>query len=131
MIWKRVSRLLENSLMDEVIKPRAQLKPCSLKYPISVHPVPDWDRCTLSTDRSLFKFIAVSAYLPVYLRQTTNDITGEHSAIMLKSLAGMPVCGFKWIWWEFKLSFRCPLRGASFKTSHFVSKTEPTGDDSD
>ncbi|CAG2104312.1 unnamed protein product [Medioppia subpectinata] len=34
----------------------------------------------------LLKFWKKSGYLPVYLRQTANDLTGEHSCIMLKVL---------------------------------------------
>ncbi|KAJ3208518.1 N-acetyltransferase 10 [Dinochytrium kinnereticum] len=35
---------------------------------------------------SLFKFWKRSGYVPVYVRQTTNELTGEHTSIMLKPL---------------------------------------------
>ena len=36
---------------------------------------------------SLFKFWKKSGFVPLYLRQTTNDLTGEHSCVMLRGLA--------------------------------------------
>ena len=35
---------------------------------------------------SFLRFWSRSGYTPVYLRQTANDLTGEHSCIMLKAL---------------------------------------------
>lgn len=75
-------------LMNEVIKPRAQLKPLLTKVSDLRPPHLDWIGVSFGLTGSLFKFYRRLQYLPVYLRQTTNDITGEHSTIMLKSLAG-------------------------------------------
>ncbi|KKK25166.1 hypothetical protein P175DRAFT_0475612 [Aspergillus ochraceoroseus IBT 24754] len=36
---------------------------------------------------SLHKFWKRSSFVPVYLRQTANDLTGEHSCVMLRTLA--------------------------------------------
>lgn len=36
--------------------------------------------------KNLFRFWAKSKYQPVYIRQTRNDITAEHSCIMLREL---------------------------------------------
>lgn len=36
--------------------------------------------------QSLFRFWKRQHYLPLYLRQTTNDLTGEHTSIMVKTL---------------------------------------------
>lgn len=38
----------------------------------------------------LFRFWKRAGYSPVYLRQTSNDLTGEHTCIMLKTLADRP-----------------------------------------
>ncbi|KGK40047.1 hypothetical protein JL09_g785 [Pichia kudriavzevii] len=38
--------------------------------------------------QELHKFWKKSGYSPVYLRQTTNDLTGEHTCVMLKTLEG-------------------------------------------
>lgn len=73
-------------LMTEVIKPRAQLKPLLTKVTDLRPPRLDWIGVSFGMTASLFKFYRRLQYLPVYLRQTTNDITGEHSTIMLKSL---------------------------------------------
>lgn len=34
----------------------------------------------------LFKFWKRAGYVPLYMRQTTNDLTGEHSCIMIRGL---------------------------------------------
>lgn len=34
----------------------------------------------------LFKFWKRAGYVPLYMRQTTNDLTGEHSCVMLRGL---------------------------------------------
>lgn len=73
-------------LMNEVIKPRAQLKPLLTKVSDLRPPRLDWIGVSFGLTGSLFKFYRRLQYFPVYLRQTTNDITGEHSTIMLKSL---------------------------------------------
>ena len=73
-------------LMNEVIKPRAQLKPLLTKISDLRPPRLDWIGASYGLTGSLFKFYRRLQYLPVYLRQTSNDITGEHSTIMLKSL---------------------------------------------
>lgn len=73
-------------LMNEVIKPRAQLKPLLTKVSDLRPPRLDWIGVSFGMTASLFKFYRRLQYLPVYLRQTVNDITGEHSTIMLKSL---------------------------------------------
>lgn len=38
--------------------------------------------------KSLHKFWKNNHYIPVYLRQTANDLTGEHTCVMLKVLEG-------------------------------------------
>ncbi|KAL0078647.1 GNAT acetyltransferase 2-domain-containing protein [Phycomyces blakesleeanus] len=37
---------------------------------------------------NLHKFWKRAGYVPLYLRQTTNDLTGEHSCVMIKTLTG-------------------------------------------
>lgn len=34
----------------------------------------------------LFKFWKRAGFVPLYMRQTTNDLTGEHSAVMIRGL---------------------------------------------
>lgn len=73
-------------LMTEVIKPRASLKPLLTKVSDLRPPHLDWIGVSYGLTGQLYKFYRRLGYLPVYLRQTVNDITGEHSTIMLKSL---------------------------------------------
>ena len=76
----------KSDLMTEVIKPRASLKPLLTKVSDLRPPRLDWIGTSYGLTGPLFKFYRRLNYLPVYLRQTVNDITGEHSTIMLKSL---------------------------------------------
>ncbi len=53
----------------------------------------------------LLRFWKRSKYVPLYVRQTKNELTGECSCVMLKSLAGdeaSPMKGFE----EFARDFR-------------------------
>lgn len=101
-------------LMNEVLKPRAQLKPLLTKVSDLRPPRLDWIGVSFGLTSSLFKFYRRLQYLPVYLRQTVNDITGEHSTIMLKSL----VSDATWLN-EFNEDFKrrfAALCGYQFKT---------------
>uniref|UniRef100_D4AEB4 RNA cytidine acetyltransferase n=1 Tax=Rattus norvegicus TaxID=10116 RepID=D4AEB4_RAT len=75
------------SLLEEVITPRKDLPPLLLK--LNERPAERLDYLGVSyglTPR-LLKFWKRAGFVPVYLRQTPNDLTGEHSCIMLKTLA--------------------------------------------
>uniref|UniRef100_A0A8I5NBA6 RNA cytidine acetyltransferase n=1 Tax=Papio anubis TaxID=9555 RepID=A0A8I5NBA6_PAPAN len=74
------------SLLEEVITPRKDLPPLLLK--LNERPAERLDYLGVSyglTPR-LLKFWKRAGFVPVYLRQTPNDLTGEHSCIMLKTL---------------------------------------------
>ncbi len=83
---KAMEEASSGDLMTEVIKPRAALKPLLTKVSDLRSPRLDWIGTSYGLTGPLFKFYRRLNYLPVYLRQTVNDITGEHSTIMLKSL---------------------------------------------
>ncbi|XP_028651883.1 RNA cytidine acetyltransferase [Erpetoichthys calabaricus] len=74
------------SLLEEVLSPRKNLPPLLLK--LNERPPEDLDYLGVSFGLTpqLLKFWKRSGYTPVYLRQTPNDLTGEHSCIMLKEL---------------------------------------------
>uniref|UniRef100_A0A3Q2GWE7 RNA cytidine acetyltransferase n=1 Tax=Equus caballus TaxID=9796 RepID=A0A3Q2GWE7_HORSE len=75
------------SLLEEVVTPRKDLPPLLLK--LNERPAEHLDYLGVSyglTPR-LLKFWKRAGFVPVYLRQTPNDLTGEHSCIMLKMLA--------------------------------------------
>jgi N-acetyltransferase 10 len=76
------------NLQEEVVKPRTNLKPLLVKLSDRKPVLLDWLGVSFGLTPQLFKFWHRMEYQPVYLRQTTNDITGEHTAIMLKRLGG-------------------------------------------
>lgn len=90
-------------LQSEIIKPRTNLKPLLVKLSDRQPVLLDWLGVSFGMTQQLFKFWRRLDYLPVYLRQTTNGITGEHTAVMLKRLGG--VSSEKWLE-EFNEDFR-------------------------
>ena len=76
----------DDTLHTETLVPRTNLPPLleklSERKPESLHYLGTSFGVTLS----LFKFWKKSQFMPLYIRQTTNEITGEHSCIMLKAL---------------------------------------------
>ncbi|CAG2056856.1 unnamed protein product, partial [Timema podura] len=76
----------EVGLLEEHIVPRKSLPPLLLK--LSERPPEHLDYLGVSYGLTLplLKFWKRAGFVPVYLRQTTNDLTGEHSCIMLQQL---------------------------------------------
>nr|DBA17534.1 TPA: hypothetical protein GDO54_002963 [Pyxicephalus adspersus] len=74
------------SLLEEMVSPRKNLPPLLLR--LSERPAEKLDYLGVSYGLTpkLLKFWKRAGFVPVYLRQTPNDLTGEHSCIMLKSL---------------------------------------------
>ncbi|XP_040266633.1 RNA cytidine acetyltransferase [Bufo bufo] len=74
------------SLLEESVTPRKNLPPLLLR--LSERPAEKLDYLGVSYGLTpkLLKFWKRAGFIPVYLRQTPNDLTGEHSCIMLKSL---------------------------------------------
>ncbi|XP_033607138.1 RNA cytidine acetyltransferase isoform X2 [Cryptotermes secundus] len=73
-------------LLEERIEPRKSLPPLLLKLserpPEHLH----YLGVSFGLTAPLLKFWKRAEFVPVYLRQTTNDLTGEHSCIMLHIL---------------------------------------------
>lgn len=69
-----------------IIKPRANLRPLLVKLSDRKPILLDWLGVSFGLTPALYKFWRRASFLPVYTRQTTNDITGEHTTIMLKRL---------------------------------------------
>ena len=68
--------------------PRAHLDPLlvnvtDLRVPEELH----WIGTSYGLTQPLYRFWSRSGYEPVYLRQSANEITGEHTVIMLKALS--------------------------------------------
>ncbi|XP_010766400.1 RNA cytidine acetyltransferase [Notothenia coriiceps] len=74
------------SLLEEVITPRKELPPLLLKLSERRAERLDYLGVSYGLTTRLLKFWRKAGYTPVYLRQTPNDLTGEHSCVMLKEL---------------------------------------------
>lgn len=74
-------------LASERPKPRANLSPLLMNVAdIAVEPV-HWIGASFGLTPALYRFWSTRhSFLPVYLRQTANDITGEHTVMLLKQL---------------------------------------------
>jgi N-acetyltransferase 10 len=77
-----------SQLLSETVAARRDLAPLldelSDRPPEHVHYV----GASFGLTQGLFNFWRKCSYVPVYVRQTSNDLTGEHSCIMLRSLGG-------------------------------------------
>lgn len=73
-------------LLEEAITPRKELPPLLLKLSERRAERLDYLGVSYGLTAQLLKFWKKAGYTPVYLRQTPNDLTGEHSCVMLKEL---------------------------------------------
>ncbi|KAL7992270.1 hypothetical protein Chor_016526 [Crotalus horridus] len=74
------------SLLEEALMPRKDLPPLLLKMSERQAENLDYLGVSYGLTPRLLKFWKRGGFVPVYLRQTPNDLTGEHSCIMLKML---------------------------------------------
>ncbi|XP_060130888.1 RNA cytidine acetyltransferase [Zootoca vivipara] len=74
------------SLLQEAVMPRKDLPPLLLKLSERQAENLDYLGVSYGLTPRLLKFWKRAGFVPVYLRQTPNDLTGEHSCIMLKTL---------------------------------------------
>ncbi|XP_015178037.1 PREDICTED: N-acetyltransferase 10 [Polistes dominula] len=70
-------------LLEETIEPRASLPPLLLKLSERRPEKLDYIGVSYGITEQLLRFWKRSSFVPVYIRQTANDITGENSCIML------------------------------------------------
>ncbi|XP_015259334.1 PREDICTED: N-acetyltransferase 10 [Cyprinodon variegatus] len=75
------------SLLEEVVTPRKELPPLLLKLSERRAERLDYLGVSYGLTAQLLKFWKKAGYTPVYLRQTPNELTGEHSCVMLKELS--------------------------------------------
>lgn len=75
------------SLIEEAVTPRKDLPPLLLKLSERQAESLDYLGVSYGLTSQLLKFWKRGGFVPVYLRQTPNDLTGEHSCIMLKTLS--------------------------------------------
>ncbi|XP_046583155.1 RNA cytidine acetyltransferase-like [Haliotis rubra] len=75
------------NLMEEHLIPRKHLPPLLLKLSERKAEKLDYLGVSYGLTANLLRFWKKAGFSMVYLRQTANDLTGEHSCIMLKVLA--------------------------------------------
>ncbi|KAF1360563.1 N-acetyltransferas-like protein [Lizonia empirigonia] len=87
---KRVteSDLESATLQTDTIKAReaSEMPPLFARLPELASPKLDYVGVSYGLTSQLHKFWKRQSFVPVYLRQTPNDLTGEHTCIMLRSL---------------------------------------------
>ncbi|KAG7204791.1 hypothetical protein KM043_005198 [Ampulex compressa] len=121
----------EVNLLEENIEPRTSLPPLLLKlserHPESL----DYIGVSFGITEQLLKFWKHAGFAPVYLRQTANDITGEHSCIMLYTINSEQQNNTSWLqayWNDFRrrfttlLSFSFNNYSASLALSILINK---------
>jgi N-acetyltransferase 10 len=78
---------MEEEEDEEAIGPKKVLPPLLAKLSERKAEKLDYMGVSYGLTSELLKFWKKNGYLPVYMRQTSNDLTGEHTCIMLKPLA--------------------------------------------
>jgi len=73
-------------ITEEEIKPKKKLKPLLEKLEDVKPPFIYWIGALFGLNSDLYNFWNKNGMFPIYLKLTENDITGEHSCIMLKPL---------------------------------------------
>ena len=76
----------KEGLKDEKLKPKKHLKPILQKLgerkPLPIH----YLGTSFGVTIELFKFWRKNKFVPLYLRLTPNELTGEHTTIMVRPL---------------------------------------------
>ena len=76
----------ETTLQSEKVKPRKKLEPLLLPLAERKAERLHWFGTSFGITQSLYNFWHKNGFRSVYVRQTANPLTGEHSAILLKGL---------------------------------------------
>lgn len=77
---------LRKGIQSERLAPRKELPPLLLPLAAAKAPRLDWIGTSFGLTLPLHKFWAGAGMRMLYLRQTKNELTGEHSAIMVRAL---------------------------------------------
>jgi N-acetyltransferase 10 len=81
----------------EKVAPRKELPPLLLPLTEVEAPRLDWIGSSFGLTNSLHKFWSRAGMKMLYIRQTKNELTGEHSAIMVRTLAKMSGVDGAWL----------------------------------
>lgn len=76
----------QSIISEEKLKPRKHLPPLMVSLMDAPQVRLHWLGVSYGLTLPLFRFWRKANFVPVYLRQTANDLTGEHTAIMLRAL---------------------------------------------
>ncbi|XP_050531517.1 RNA cytidine acetyltransferase isoform X2 [Daktulosphaira vitifoliae] len=76
----------EVDLLEERIEPRNNLPPLLLKLSERPPEHLDYIGVSFGITGPLLKFWKKAGFIPLYIRQTNNELTGEHSCIMISTL---------------------------------------------
>jgi len=94
----------EVGLLEEAIQPRKNLPPLMMELgerpPEQLH----YLGVSFGLTANLLRFWKKAGFTPTYLRQTANDLTGEHTIIMLKNLVrhNTSTCDLAAFWTDFR-----------------------------
>ncbi|CAG7818349.1 unnamed protein product [Allacma fusca] len=127
------------NLLTEKIAPRKNLPPLLLKLSERPAECLQYLGVSYGVTSPLLKFWKRAGFVPVYLRQTANELTGEHSCIMLKLLDNESVHGLdsSWLpeyWKDFRrrfislLSYQFRSFNPSLAMSMLQNKSYTTGE---
>jgi N-acetyltransferase 10 len=76
----------DKALTDEKIKPKKHVLPIlqklSERKPAPLHYI----GTSFGVTKELFSFWRKNGFVPIYLRQTANELTGEHTCVMVKPI---------------------------------------------
>jgi len=76
----------ESNILEEAVKPKGKVKPLLKRLGEVRPPHIDYMGVSYGLTHELFNFWSKNKYYPVYLRQTINETTAEHTCVMIKSL---------------------------------------------
>lgn len=103
-----------HGLLEEQLKPRQGLPPLLTNLADRPAERLHYLGTSFGLTQQLYSFWRKNLYLPVYLRQNTSDVTGEHTVIMLRALRSPEVSDSAWLGpfvSDFRMRFTSLLAG--------------------
>lgn len=95
----------ETDLLTEIVKPRKKIPTLLKRLAERKAENLDWIGTSFGLTQDLLKFWKSQKFIPVYLSQKENDLTGEHSCIMIASVTSERVSTKDWLH-QYFLDFR-------------------------
>lgn len=101
-------------LLSEAVKPRSSLPPLLVNLSEKKSERLHYIGTSFGLTQQLFSFWSKSGFKPTYLRQTSSEVTGEYSLLMMKTLTSSEVENPDWLGpfvTDFKRRFATLLNG--------------------